>query len=131
MSEATGERWEFADGPGSGADGSVAGLVAGLRGRIGGGRLENWLHSSLGRQLAVVSNGERAMVLLLSGPGDPGEHAVTPGADGCSDGFVLANGQADTYPDADTVPLERALHLVAHLLTTGAPPPDAPWSIDR
>ncbi|WP_404867834.1 hypothetical protein ACI1MP_05100 [Kitasatospora griseola] len=95
------------------------------------GRLENWLHSSRGRQLAVVCNGERAMVMLLDGPGDPGGHAVDPGADGWSDGYLLASGRHDEYPDEDTVPLDRALRLVRHLLGTSAPPPDAPWSVDR
>ncbi|KDN81654.1 hypothetical protein [Kitasatospora cheerisanensis] len=133
MSEQPAERWEFTDRPpGSGAAAGPGGDAVGeLRRRIAGGRGENWLRSSRGRELAVVSNGERAMVMLLAGPGDPGEHAVDPGADGWSDGFLLADGQQDEYPDADTVPLDRALELVGHLLETGAPPADAPWSVDR
>ncbi len=35
------------------------------------------------------------MVVLLEEEGDPGEHAVDPGAQGSSDGFVLSNGQDD------------------------------------
>ncbi|MFF0291977.1 hypothetical protein ACFYST_04705 [Kitasatospora sp. NPDC004614] len=128
MTEPATEHWEFTDhwpAVGCGQD-----AVAELRRRIAGGRAENWLRSSRGRQLAVVSNGVRAMVMLLAAPGDPGEHAVDPGADGWSDGYLLANGQQDEYPDEDTVPLCRALHLVRHLLDTGTPPPDVPWSID-
>ncbi|MFC8716390.1 Imm1 family immunity protein [Kitasatospora sp. NPDC057198] len=126
MGERGTEDWEFAD------DGTAA-TASALRGRLAGGPAEHWLHSSLGRRLAVVSNGERAMVVLLDGPGDPGEHATDPDADAeeWSDGFVLANGQADSYPDQDTVPLERAVAVAAHLLAHGAPPPDAPWSVDR
>ncbi|MEU3550028.1 hypothetical protein [Streptomyces longwoodensis] len=60
-----------------------------LRSRIDSGQLEMWLTSSSGRSLAVVTNTERAMVMLLEGEGDPGEHAVGPGAQGSSDGFVL------------------------------------------
>ncbi|MFD8595489.1 hypothetical protein ACFV1L_10850 [Kitasatospora sp. NPDC059646] len=133
MSEQDAERWEFTDRPaGSGVPAGPDGdAVAELRRRIAGGRGETWLRSSRGRELAVVSNGERAMVMLLDGPGDPGGHAVDPGEDGWSEGFLLAGGQEDAYPDADTVPLGRALELVRCLLETGAPPPDAPWSVDR
>ncbi|TDB87070.1 hypothetical protein E1264_15755 [Actinomadura sp. KC216] len=102
-----------------------------LRARIGRGELESWLTSSSGRFLAFVTNTERAMVVLLDREGDPGEHAVTPGADGVSDGFVLSNGQCDEYPDEDTVPLAEGYRIVRHILAHGTPPPDAPWTIDR
>ncbi|MFE3016923.1 hypothetical protein [Streptomyces sp. NPDC059256] len=122
------ESWVFADDEEpSSADAVRAGLLT----RIDQGRLETWLRSSAGRSLAFVTNTERAMVMLLAGAGDPGEHAVDPGADGWSDGFLLANGQDDEYPDEDTVPLAAAFRIVAHILAEGSPPPDAPWSIDR
>ncbi|MET4922264.1 hypothetical protein P3L51_07850 [Streptomyces sp. PSRA5] len=123
------ESWVFADG----SEGPVTPGVAVdlLRSRIAGGALESWLVSSGGRSLAVVSNSERAMVVLLDGEGDPGAHATDPGADGGSDGFVLANGQSDTYPDEDTVPLGEALRIVGHVLATGGPPADAAWTVDR
>ncbi|MFJ5921803.1 hypothetical protein ACIQF6_04240 [Kitasatospora sp. NPDC092948] len=128
MPEQKAESREFTD-LGPGAIGSPD-AVAGLRQRIDAGRLESWLRSSRGRQLAVVSNGERATVMLLDGPDGPGGHTVDPGANGRSGGYLLANGQADEYPDEDTVPLDRALRLVRHLLDVGAPPPDAPCSYD-
>jgi hypothetical protein len=81
--------------------------------------------------LAVVTNVERAMVMLLDGVGDPGEHAADPTADGLSGGFVLANGQHDEYPDEDTVPLTEAFRIVHHILAKGTPPADAAWKIDR
>ncbi|MFB6716189.1 MULTISPECIES: hypothetical protein [unclassified Streptomyces] len=99
--------------------------------RIAEGKLETWLTSSSGRRLAVVSNAERAMVMLLDGEGDPGEHAVDRGAEGRSDGFGLSNGQDDEYPDADTVPPAEALRIVRHLLSAGTPPADAAWTVDR
>ncbi|MEU8340492.1 hypothetical protein AB0C74_02245 [Spirillospora sp. NPDC048832] len=102
-----------------------------LRARIGRGTLESWLTSSSGRLLAVVTNTRRAMVMLLDGEDDPGEHAVDPGAGGWSDGFVLSNGQSDQYPDEDTVPLPEALRIVRHILTHGTPPEGAPWKSDR
>ncbi|MFD7416433.1 hypothetical protein [Kitasatospora purpeofusca] len=110
---------------------SPGALLAELRARAADGGFEAWLTSGSGRQLAVVSNAERAMVVLLEGPGDPGEHALDPGAEGWSEGFVLSNGQYDEYPDEDTVPLGRALTIVEHILTTGRPPADTPWSVDR
>lgn len=102
-----------------------------LRARIAAGALETVLESASGRTLFVVSNTERAMVMLLDHPGDPGEHATDPGVQEWSDGYVLANGQEDEYPDADTVPLHEGLRIVRRILTTGCPPSDAPWTVDR
>ncbi|MFJ4985349.1 hypothetical protein ACIP9H_16265 [Streptomyces sp. NPDC088732] len=102
-----------------------------LRARVRRGVLETWLTSSSGRSLSFVTNTERAMVMLLDGDGDPGGHAVDPGAEGASDGFVLSNGQQDAYPDRDTVPVEEAFRLVEHLVRTGSWPADARWIADR
>ncbi|WP_351232153.1 hypothetical protein [Streptomyces sp. NPDC002133] len=122
------ESWVFSDDT---APTSPAAAIEVLRERISAGQLEAWLTSSSGRSLAFISNTERAMVVLLDGEDDPGEHAVDPGASGSSKGFVLANGQHDEYSDEDTLPLAEALQVVQHILTTGAPPPHAAWSIDR
>lgn len=102
-----------------------------LRARVAGGQLETWLTSSAGRLLAVVTNSERAMVMLLDSADDPGEHAVDPGAGGRSKGFVLANGQHDEYSDEDTVPLEDAFRIVDHIVASGSPPADTAWLVDR
>ncbi|GAA4917386.1 hypothetical protein LX16_3909 [Stackebrandtia albiflava] len=102
-----------------------------LRGRMARGRYETRLTHPDGRSLTYVTNGERAMVMLLRGPGDAGGHATSPGAVGHGDGFRLENGQDDEYPDADTVPLPEAFRIVAHLLATAAPPADAAWRDDR
>ncbi|GGX00359.1 hypothetical protein GCM10010297_22970 [Streptomyces malachitofuscus] len=102
-----------------------------LRSRIDSGQLETWLTSPYGRSLAVVTNTERAMVMLLEGEGDPGEHAVDPAAQGSSDGFVLSNGQDDEYPDEVTVPIVEAFRLVEHIVGTGSWPADAHWVVDR
>lgn len=102
-----------------------------LRSRIDNGQLETWLTSSFGRSLAFVTNTERAMVMLLEDEGDPGEHAVDPGAHGSSGGFVLSNGQDDEYPDQDTVPICEAFRLVKQIVATGSWPTDARWVVDR
>ncbi|MER5683167.1 hypothetical protein [Streptomyces sp. NPDC002205] len=102
-----------------------------LRARIADGLLETWLTSSSGRSLAFVTNTERAMVVLLEGEGDPGEHGVDSGADGSSEGFVLSNGQHDEHPDEDTVPLEEAFRIVDHIGSKGSWPPNARWVVDR
>ncbi|WP_051742144.1 hypothetical protein [Kitasatospora sp. MBT66] len=123
------EEWEWeVGGVGPVAPGAA---LAELRARAADGGFEVWLTSGSGRQLAVVSNAERAMVMLLEGPGDPGEHALDPGAEGWSEGFVLSNGQHDDHPDEDTVPIGRALKIVEHILATGRPPAGTPWSVDR
>ncbi|MFE6750969.1 hypothetical protein ACFVGM_34315 [Kitasatospora purpeofusca] len=123
------EEWEWKVGCAGPVSPGAA--LAQLRARAAEGGFEAWLTSGSGRQLAVVSNAERAMVLLLEGAGDPGEHAVDPDVEGWSAGFVLANGQDDEYPDEDTVPIGRALTIVEHILTTGRPSADTPWSVDR
>jgi hypothetical protein len=106
-------------------------VVEVLRSRIDRGQLELWLTSSSGRSLAFVTNTERAMVMLLDEEGDPGEHAVDPGREGSSDGFVLSNGQHDEYPDQDTVPIGEAFGVVEHIVGTGSWPADARWVVDR
>src|SRR5690348_15860275 len=122
------ESWKFDDDPATlTADEAISQLSA----RIANQNLESWLTSSSGRSLAVVTNTERAMGMLLDGEGDPAAHAIDPGADGSSGGFVLANGQNDEYPDKDTVPLPEALRIVRHILTHGNPPAGAAWRVDR
>lgn len=122
------ESWVFTD---SAVPASAATVLDVLQERIAAGHLETWLTSSRGRSLAIISNTDRAMITLLDDEADPGEHAISPGANSSSSGFVLANGQHDEYPDEDTVPLTEAMRIVSHILTTGAPPTDAPWAIDR
>ena len=95
------------------------------------GRLTTYLQSDGGRLLTFVSNGTRAMVVLMDRAGDPGEHAVSPGAVGSSDGYALENGQVDTYDDADTIPLGDALAVVQSITEAGRPPRGTSWSVDR
>ncbi|MFG2007305.1 hypothetical protein ACGFNU_49965 [Spirillospora sp. NPDC048911] len=122
------ETWKFEEFP-SALTSQTA--VEQLRTRINEGQLETWLTSSSGRLLAIVTNGQRAMVMLLDDDADPGQHAVDPAADGKSDGFVLANGQHDEYANKDTIPLSEALRIVRHLVDEGNPPSDVTWAIDR
>jgi hypothetical protein len=98
---------------------------------VANGVLTTYFRSDLGRLLAFVSNGTRVMVVLMSGEGDPGEHAVSPGAVGSSDGYVLDNGQEDSYEDADTIPLVDALTALGSIIDSGQPAPGASWSVDR
>jgi len=70
--------------------------------------------------------------MLLQWPEDAGEHLGDPYAGGSeSGGFVLTNGQHDTYADADTAPFEDAL-VALHELIDGLPltSPDR-WIVDR
>ena len=105
--------------------------VARVSANVDDGVLTTYFRSDFGRLLALVSNGTRAMVVLMSGEGDPGEHAVSPGAVGSSDGYVLDNGQEDTYEDADTVPLPDALIALGSIIDSGRPAHGLSWSVDR
>ncbi|MFB6820637.1 hypothetical protein ACFCXA_03475 [Streptomyces virginiae] len=106
-------------------------VLEALRSRIDRGLLETWLTSSSGRSLVFVTNTQRAMVMLLEEEGDSGEHAVDPGAQGSSDGFVLSDGQDDEYRDEDTVPVGEAFRLVKQIVDTGSWPSDARRVVDR
>ncbi|WP_405901894.1 hypothetical protein OG696_00615 [Streptomyces sp. NBC_00656] len=119
------ESWVVDDGS------TVQVVLETLRAKIGEGQLEIWLTSSSGRKLAFVTNVERAMVVLMDGEDDAGEHAVDPGAEGSSGGFVLSNGQYDEYLDVDTVPLEEAFRIVDHIVGRGSWPADALLMVDR
>ncbi|MBE1605597.1 hypothetical protein [Actinopolymorpha pittospori] len=123
------EQWQIGDEPGPIQASTVVELI---ERRVSQGTMMTWLESSLGRTIAFVSNGSRAMVMLLEhNDGDPGEHAIDPEGIGSSDGFVLENGQLDEYPDRDTVPMCEALRIVTHLVAEGVPPGDASWQVDR
>ncbi|WP_017622434.1 hypothetical protein [Nocardiopsis chromatogenes] len=123
------EAWVIEDG--GGAPVSSETVEEMLRARIAQGRFEALLAGSSGRSLIFVTNGVRAMTVLLDEDGDPGEHAADPGAEGSSGGFVLSNGQHDTYPNEDTVPLEEAFRILGHILRDGSWPPDASRVVDR
>lgn len=122
------EAWHLRDHPGTLTGDAVVQLV---HERIHRGELMSWLRSDAGRVLAVGSNGSRAMVMLLEEPGDPGEHAIDPTATGRMDGYVLENGQNDTYDNRDTVALREAMAIVRHIVEYGRPPTDVAWQVDR
>lgn len=99
--------------------------------RLTEGQMTTWFDLGSDRSLVFASNGVRAMVLLFIGDGDVGEHAISLGETGSSDGYVLENGQPDTYPDADTVPIAEAYAIVASFIADGKPPASTTWQIDR
>jgi hypothetical protein len=73
------------------------------------------------------------MLLLFREPGETGIHAGDPtaAADARSSGFVLSNGQDDTYADRDTVPLERALPALQLIVDAGQLDPAIDWIDDE
>lgn len=81
------------------------------------------------QSLSVTTNGERAMLILWGRRGwDEGIRAVDPGAGEASHGgYVLQNGQQDTYPDVGTVPLDHAIAAVRHIVMTGEADPRLQW----
>lgn len=100
-----------------------------IRERLSKGDRETWLSNSDGSVLGVTTNGERAMVVLLNDEDDPGAHAIDPLATGRQSGYVLDNGQDDTYANRDTLPLTDALRMV-RLILDGDLPPDITWESD-
>ena len=109
----------------------AAGAESLIRTRLDCGAFETWFESDSGEVLAVVTNGERAMVMLLREPGDAGEHAIDASADtSTSDGYVLDNGHVDSYADRGTVPLATAMRLLSAIID-GRERSSAQWQIDR
>ena len=99
--------------------------------RMRAGELTTFFESDSGRIIGWFTNGERVMLMVLNGIGDAGEHALDPTGQGESTGFVMDNGQVDTYDDADTIPLPEATRLLLSLVTRGTFPPGAPIQVDR
>jgi hypothetical protein len=123
------EEWHLVDQPGPAEANTLAETI---ERRVSQGTMTTWLESSRGRMIALVSNGSRGMVMLLEhNDGDPGEHAIDPSGAGSSGGFVLENGQVDEYRNRDTVPMDEALRILAHLVSEGTPPADSSWQVDR
>ena len=120
------EKWHLADTATAVDEATVEAL---LDERLGSDMRTTVLESDLGRILMIVTNGERAMVMLLDEPGDSGGHAVDAGATGASGGFVLDNGQIDEYPNRDTVPWAHAKAVVRRIVATGERP-DSGWQVD-
>jgi hypothetical protein len=123
-----GKQWRVQD-TGRTLDGDAVGLV--VRSRIARGELETWFESDSGRLLALVTDGQRALVIVLRHVGDAGEHLIDRSEDhATSSGYVLSNGQVDTYPNRDTIPLAMALDVVRAVIQDRKHP-DAEWQVDR
>ena len=124
-------RWRLSDTDDAGVryDGEQARRLIGSR--FAWANAETWFAADDGRRLGVVTNGARAMVILMNGDNDPGEHLAAYGAEGESGGYILANGQCDTYADRDTVPLDTAGRAIAHLIDHGTWPDDVGIIDDR
>lgn len=122
------ERWSVLDDEQPLSGGEVSELLAA---RVERGQLTTYLQSEAGRLLIFVSNGTRAMVVLMDREGDPGEHAASPGTVGSTGGYLLETGQEDTYDDADTVPLDDAITAVRAIVDTGRPSREQQWMVDR
>jgi hypothetical protein len=123
------ETWRI-DGAGDAISGRAAQQAC--RDRLTQGVHETVFEGDTGSSLFVITNGDRAMVMLLRWPEDDGEHlGDTRVGETFSGGFVLSNGQHDTYPDADTVPLDEALQAVVQIID-GLPRSESQhWIIDR
>ncbi|WP_374771954.1 hypothetical protein OG756_01350 [Streptomyces sp. NBC_01310] len=121
--------WHLKGSPGHGYSGKEAWQL--LVKRFDWASFETLFEDGQGRQLAVVTNGERAMVVLTDTEGSPGEHLADPHADGSSGRFPLSYGRIDTYADRDTVTFDLACRAVAHFITHATWPADVSVEDDR
>ncbi|MER7468806.1 hypothetical protein [Streptomyces sp. NPDC097981] len=67
----------------------------------------------------------------MDGADDPGEHLVDPRGEGNSGGYLLSNGQIDTYSDRETVPFPVACQAVEHFIEHGLWPDNLVVEEDR
>ncbi|WP_454294114.1 hypothetical protein [Salana multivorans] len=107
----------------------VGEMPAIVRERTAAGQLSTCFEANAGLVLQIVTNGERAMVMLLARSDGTGGHAINPTATGSSAGYLLENGQEDEYADHDTVPLPTAFALIEHIGVHGTPP-HQDWQTD-
>ncbi|WP_327411638.1 hypothetical protein [Streptomyces sp. NBC_01233] len=121
--------WHLQGSPVHGYSGEQARQLLGKR--LDWATLETSFEDGRGRQLAVITNGERAMVVLTDAEGGLGEHLVDPHADGSSGGYPRSNGQIVTYADRDTVTFALAGRAVAHFIAHGAWPADVSVEANR
>jgi hypothetical protein len=93
------------------------------------GQLEVWFEHGKEKSLSLITNGRRAMVVLWGRLGyDEGVFAVDAAAgDAEHGGYVLQNGQHDSYPDNQTVPLDSAIEAVRYIVDHGDPDPRRRW----
>lgn len=95
------------------------------------GIFETWFAHPDGRRLGFTANGIRVMLVLMTDEDDPGEHAIDPQAEGSSDGFMLLNGQNDTYANRDTVPFSIGMKSLWHIIDVGTWPENVRRESDR
>ena len=93
--------------------GALRGAVAGALAEPATGEL--WLTRWTGEALSVLFEPERAFVMELAGPGDPGSVARDPevARERAPVAFTLSNGQVDEWPLEATVSHAQALDAVA------------------
>lgn len=116
----TSRHWHLRGSPGHAYSGPEARSL--LRGRLDWATHETWFEDGRGSALGVVTNGERALVVLTDG--GRSEHLVDPRGEGTSGGYPLANGQVDVHADRDTVAFDVAQRAVAHFIEHAAWPDD-------
>ncbi|AEV86835.1 hypothetical protein ACWT_5817 [Actinoplanes sp. SE50] len=120
--------WHFADEtePVTGIDAARK-----LRACAAAGNLETALQHDDGRLLVISSNGDRALVMSMDEPGDPGQHAIDPGASGEVGGYLLSNGQEDRRDNQDTIAFDVAVDLVREMVDHDRWLPGVQWMNDR
>jgi hypothetical protein len=122
------ETWVVQDEPTSLIPDEVEELI---HSRFAVGQRETWFESSRGRMPTIVTNGNRAMLMLLEGEGDAGQHLISDHETGFAGGYVLNNGQVDVYSNRDTVPLPEATRAAHAILSRSETTNDLNWQIDR
>jgi hypothetical protein len=91
-----------------------------------------WLESDRGRVACLVTNGDRALLMVLDHVEDAGEHLRDEFAGEVeSTGYILENGQVDSYADRDTVPLALALEALEETIDADPAVGARPWVSDR
>lgn len=93
---------------------------------------EVWVDHSEYPAIRALINGDRALLLYLRGPDDPGVLSRDPGHDGDLEedeevDFLSGGGEWDSYPVGLTVSTAEALRILEWFAAHRSPPESAAW----
>src|SRR3954467_5619232 len=119
----------------SGGTADPAGLAA-LRSELAGVRArrysEVWIDHADYPAIRAFVNGDRAVLIHLKGPDDPGALSRDPEYDGDLEGddeveFLSGGGEWDSYPVGLTIPAGEAVRILEWFAVHRSPPRSAAW----
>lgn len=95
--------------------------------------LEIWACEDNGLSLCALLNGRCGWLMFLRFEGDVGFSSRNPlkeQSEGVEEGFVLSNGQVDTYPSSWTIDRQMVFDALLEFVAAGRRPSNVDWHED-